>query len=144
MVTIDRLKELIAIKAKSRVAFAKAVGVSSVAMDNYIGGKRKPSLELVEKILGTYPEISAEWLLRGEGEMLRSSLYNNVNNVEINKNSTVHKGDVTGSYNGTALSDSDLQQEVKTFKEKEKLYLIQIAELKNDKMFLQNLLSKTN
>lgn len=141
MVTTERLKKIVAVKAKSRIAFAKVVGVSSVAMDNYIGEKRRPSLDLIEKILQTYPDISAEWLLRGEGDMYRNANSGNVSNYEINSHSTVHKGDVSGSYNNTS---SDLQQEVKALKEKEKLYLMQIAELKNDKTFLQNLLSKTS
>lgn len=141
MVTTERLKKIVAVKAKSRIAFAKVVGVSSVAMDNYIGEKRRPSLDLIEKILQTYPDISAEWLLRGEGDMYRNANSGNVSNYEINSHSTVHKGDVSGSYNNTS---ADLQQEVKTLKEKERLYLMQIAELKNDKTFLQNLLSKTS
>ena len=141
MVATERLKKIVAVKAKSRIAFAKVVGVSSVAMDNYIGEKRRPSLDLIEKILQTYPDISAEWLLRGEGDMYRNAKTGYVNNYEINSHSTIHKGDVSDSYNNTS---ADLQQEVKTLKEKERLYLMQIAELKNDKTFLQNLLSKTS
>lgn len=144
MPMVQRIKDIIRQKAKNREMFAEKVGVSINTLDAYLKKKCKISLDLITKILLTYPDLSAEWLLRGEGEMLRTSIYNNVNNFEINKNSTVHKGDVTGSYNSVAPSDSELQQEVKTLKEKEKLYLLQIAELKNDKLFLQNLLSKTN
>ena len=42
----------------------------------------------IEKLSIIFPEVSAEWLLRGEGDMLRSgivkecSLVNNVNSLE--------------------------------------------------------------
>lgn len=136
---IQRLKQLIKTKAGSYKKIAEVLDMSENTIEGYMRGKSKLALNFVVDVLQAYPDISAEWLLRGEGTMYRTS--NNVSNYEINNKSTVHKGDVTGSYNN---STSDLQQEVKTLKEKEKLYLIQIAELKNDKSFLQNLLSKTN
>lgn len=138
---LQRIKDVIKQKARSKEMFATAVAVSVNTLDTYLKRRSKVSLDLIEKILQTYPDISAEWLLRGEGDMYRNANSGNVNNYEINSHSTVHKGDVSGSYNNTS---SDLQQEVKALKEKERLYLMQIAELKNDKTFLQNLLSKTS
>lgn len=138
---LQRIKDVIKQKARSKEMFATAVAVSVNTLDTYLKRRSKVSLDLIEKILQTYPDISAEWLLRGEGDMYRNANSGNVNNYEINSHSTVHKGDVSDSYNNTS---SDLQQEVKALKEKERLYLMQIAELKNDKTFLQNLLSKTS
>lgn len=138
---LQRIKDVIKQKARSKEMFATAVAVSVNTLDTYLKRRSKVSLDLIEKILQTYPDISAEWLLRGEGDMYRNANSGNVNNYEINSHSTVHKGDVSDSYNNTS---ADLQQEVKTLKEKERLYLMQIAELKNDKTFLQNLLSKTS
>lgn len=138
---LQRIKDIIKLKARSKEMFATAVAVSVNTLDTYLKRRSKVSLDLIKKILQTYPDISAEWLLRGEGDMYRNANSGNVNNYEINSHSTVHKGDVSDSYNNTS---ADLQQEVKTLKEKERLYLMQIAELKNDKTFLQNLLSKTS
>ncbi len=33
-----------------------------------------PSVELLQKILSTYPDISAEWLLMGEGDIKKQNL----------------------------------------------------------------------
>ncbi len=138
---IQRLKQITKTKAGSVKKLAEALGISENTIEGYMRGKNKVALNFIVDVLKTYPDISAEWLLRGEGEMYRNANSGNVSNYEINSHSTVHKGDVSGSYNNTS---SDLQQEVKTLKEKERLYLMQIAELKNDKTFLQNLLSKTS
>ena len=36
---------------------------------NYCNGAQPPKLEFIEKILTLFPEISAEWLIRGKGPM---------------------------------------------------------------------------
>jgi DNA-binding XRE family transcriptional regulator len=51
-------------------SFASSIGVNQVTLNNYKLGKRKPSLELVEKVTKKYPQVSAEWLLRGIGSMM--------------------------------------------------------------------------
>jgi hypothetical protein len=51
--------------------FGKRVGVSQPLISILKGGSRdKISSELAEKITECYPEISAEWLLWGRGQML--------------------------------------------------------------------------
>ena len=43
-------------------------------MSYYLSEQRKPSFEAVEKILQSFPELSAEWLIRGDGEMLKQEI----------------------------------------------------------------------
>jgi hypothetical protein len=38
-----------------------------------LNGKRKLSLESVLAILNSYPELSAEWLMRGTGDMTKGN-----------------------------------------------------------------------
>lgn len=49
----------------------------------------------IEKILSAYPELSAEWLFRGEGEMLRTTGWM--------PNSEKHSGGVVVSGNGAGV-----------------------------------------
>lgn len=67
MDTIRRLNELIEAKCGERgaTAFSKLIGIHQVTLNNYILGKRKLSLEVIEAVLNTFPDVSAEWLLRG-------------------------------------------------------------------------------
>lgn len=73
MEIINRIKELVVEKFGERgeTSFAKTIGVNQVTFNKYIRG-RVPSLETIDAILRTFPEISAEWLLRGNGEMIIS------------------------------------------------------------------------
>lgn len=70
MKTIERIKMMISEMAKSERDFAMKIGVNQVTLNNYTANKRKLSLEIIEAILNAFPEISAEWLLRGTGSMM--------------------------------------------------------------------------
>jgi transcriptional regulator with XRE-family HTH domain len=70
----DRIKLLIEEKAKSERDFALRIGINQATLNYYTSGKRKLSLETIYAILGTFQDVSAEWLLRGEGEMLKGDV----------------------------------------------------------------------
>ena len=53
----------------SNRGFAEAIGSKPAATNNYLNGTKEPSLEFVDKILSTYIDVSADWLLRGKGTM---------------------------------------------------------------------------
>lgn len=72
--TLSRLMQWLAFKGLSIAAFERDIQVSNGSIGTqarkaggYIGSNR------VETILSRYPDLSAEWLLRGEGAMLRST-----------------------------------------------------------------------
>lgn len=67
MEIVQRIKGLVEEKFGTRGAtsFAKAIGVEQVTLSRYLNGSRSVSLEVVNAILNTFPEVSAEWLLRG-------------------------------------------------------------------------------
>lgn len=75
MEIIERIKELVIEKCGDRgeSSFSKAIGINQVAFNKYIRG-RIPSLEAIDAILSTFPDVSAEWLLRGEGKMYKSEM----------------------------------------------------------------------
>ena len=66
----DRINEIKDYYRLSNRGFAEAVG-GKPATNNYLNGTKEPSLEFVDRILSTYVDISAEWLLRGEGSMFK-------------------------------------------------------------------------
>ena len=55
----------------SNRGFAEAIGAKPAATNNYLNGTKEPSLEFVDKILSTYIDVSADWLLRGKGSMFK-------------------------------------------------------------------------
>lgn len=62
---VNRVKCLINEKARSVREFAEKIGVKQVTLNQQISGDRKLSLDIVFSILNSFPDISAEWLLRG-------------------------------------------------------------------------------
>ena len=68
----QRLKEFIAYMKLSNRAFCMSIGVNPSTFGNYNSNTRTPGyLDLYLKVLNTYRNISAEWLFRGEGDMIR-------------------------------------------------------------------------
>ncbi len=65
----DRLEELIDSLNLSRPEFAKQVGSNKQTIGHIINNKSSPNFSIVHKILVGFPELSAEWLCRGEGPM---------------------------------------------------------------------------
>lgn len=71
---IERVKKVIEQKSKSVREFSLMIGVKQVTLNQQILGSRSLSLDTVVAILNSFEDISAEWLLRGKGDMLKSEV----------------------------------------------------------------------
>ena len=69
---LERLKEVIAAKSGSILDFSNKIGVPQTTLNNQIKSPRGISVSVILLTLHTFPDISAEWLLRGKGEMILS------------------------------------------------------------------------
>jgi len=49
--------------------FAEEIGIQPSGMSHILSGRNNPSLEFVSKVIRRYPEIDANWLLMGKGQM---------------------------------------------------------------------------
>ena len=67
---IDRILEILKIKNLSPAQFADMISVQRSSISHLISGRNKPSLEFIQKILHTFPEVNTDWLLSGKGEMM--------------------------------------------------------------------------
>ena len=68
----EKILSFLASTGIRKVEFYEATGIQP---SNFKGTnvKSAPGGDMLVNILTTYPQLSAEWLMRGEGEMLRSS-----------------------------------------------------------------------
>jgi transcriptional regulator with XRE-family HTH domain len=78
---IERILEILKIKNLSPAQFADLIGVQRSSISHLISGRNKPSLEFIQRILRTFPEINTEWLLSGKGSPANEE---NKMNDEIN------------------------------------------------------------
>ena len=70
---INRINLILRAKNVTARQFAEEIGIQPSGMSHIMGGRNNPSLEFVTKVLRRYPEIDANWLLLGKGEMYTSA-----------------------------------------------------------------------
>jgi len=71
---VERIRHLLETRQLTPTQFADAMGVARPIVSHILSGRNKPSLEVVQKIIGAFPDLSLPWLLSGVGEMLASAV----------------------------------------------------------------------
>lgn len=68
-----RIIEVMVKKNHSKSSFAKAIDVSLPLITHVTSGRNKPGIELIQKVLTVFEDISPDWLILGNGDMYRST-----------------------------------------------------------------------
>jgi transcriptional regulator with XRE-family HTH domain len=73
---IDRIQQVMDSVSMNQTQFAREIGVSGPTMSQLLSRARnqQPSLDVITKIVGHFPEISLEWLAMGSGAMHRDTV----------------------------------------------------------------------
>lgn len=71
---LERIKEFIDYKGLSIAAFERSIGMSNASFGKSLKNKGAIGSDKIENILFKYKELSAEWLLTGNGEMIKPSV----------------------------------------------------------------------
>jgi DNA-binding XRE family transcriptional regulator len=66
---ITRIRELLETRQLTPTQFADLIGVGRPVISHILSERNKPSLEVVQKIIGAFPDVSLHWLLTGIGSM---------------------------------------------------------------------------
>lgn len=67
---INRIQLILKTKNLSPSQFADQISVQRSGVSHILSGRNNPSLDFILKVLKTYPEIDADWLLFGKGQMI--------------------------------------------------------------------------
>lgn len=67
---VERIREILQANQLTPTQFADSIGVARPIISHILSGRNKPSLEVVQKILTAFPQLSLDWLLKGTGSML--------------------------------------------------------------------------
>ena len=70
---VDRIRELLAWRKLSPTQFADLLAVGRPVVSHILSGRNKASLDVVQRIIATFPEIALPWLLSGTGPMLAAA-----------------------------------------------------------------------
>jgi hypothetical protein len=120
-----RIKDILKMQGYSVLKLSNGNPSLQVKLNKHINGNTTISLETIELILSTFPNVSAEWLLRGTGEMFLDG------STPVRNNRNEQKGTaerVAGGVPSAETYIADLQR--------------QIAELRKDKELLGGLLQQ--
>lgn len=70
----ERISKVIDYSGFTPSEFADEIDVQRSSISHITSGRNKPSLEFIIKIKSRFPELLWDWLVTGEGEMLKSEL----------------------------------------------------------------------
>lgn len=68
----DRINKIMRQEQMNASQFANAIGVQKASISHIISGRNNPSLDLVTKVLETFPQYNSEWLILGKGKMAKA------------------------------------------------------------------------
>lgn len=67
----QRLVKLMESEGLNAKQFSEQVGISAGTLSNILGGRNKPSLEVMQAVLNRFRTVSADWLVLNVGPMYR-------------------------------------------------------------------------
>lgn len=123
---ISRIKEVIAYYKLTDRAFAIKCGIKQNTLSRQLNGVSEISVATINAILDNYDDISAEWLLRGKGEMLISANQSKDENTERISRLV----DTIATLQGTINEQS---KTIQALQEKERRLNGELAMLKNER-----------
>ena len=65
----SRLKNWMETEGLKSSEFADNIGVNRATISHILSGRNKPSIDFLQKLLKTYPDINTNWLITGIGYM---------------------------------------------------------------------------
>ena len=76
----NRILQLLTKENISATKLAELLGVQRSNISHIISGRNKPGFDFIERLLLKFPDLSADWLILGKGEMYKNN--NSVDNVQ--------------------------------------------------------------
>ncbi len=68
----EKLLELLRSEGLKAGQFAEMLGISQGVVSHFLGGRNKPSFDVLQKILKRFPRINPDWLLLDSPQMYRT------------------------------------------------------------------------
>lgn len=79
---LERLKHYIDTQGLTIAGFERSAGMSNASFGKALKTGKGIGTDKLENILTIYPDLSAEWLMRGEGGMLREVMHPHIHQTQ--------------------------------------------------------------
>ncbi len=111
---LNRLKQYIDSKDISISLFEKSIGMSNASFGKSLKNGGTIGCDKLEKILNTYPDININWLIFGEGSMLKEATSTPIyNGVQENSSLYIVKDNDLVKYTLEEIKNLEHQLELK-------------------------------
>lgn len=117
----DRIKLF---QERSKITIAEIERACGMSKSSFAKSSTMNS-EAVANLLVSYPDLSAEWLMRGEGEMIKLPQATNVNNFDLSNH---HNTNASGVNSSVQTNDSN-KELIELLKQQNDSQAAQIATL---------------
>ena len=74
----DRILQVMQSEGMNAKQFCQEVGISQGTLSNILGGRNKPSLDVLQAVLRRFRGINCDWLIMGVGSMYMSGSHDHV------------------------------------------------------------------
>lgn len=138
----QRIKEVLQKNDLSVTAFSKEVGLPQATVNRQLMEDNKVSLSTIKSFLKRFPKVSAEWLLRGVGDMCCGVPDEQLEREIAEETGRVQSIGDNSNHNTQTMADSALTKENELLKERiqEK---DKVLEEKNEEIkFLRSLIQR--
>lgn len=79
----NRIRSILKRERLSILALSKMINMQQVTLNRQISGESSMTLETFISIMNCFPKVSLDWILRGEGEMIKGSNSTGTTNSEF-------------------------------------------------------------
>lgn len=130
----DRLAKIMEYYGKSAARFSEEIGIQRSSISHIISGRNQPSYEFILKILNKYPELNAEWLLKGEGQMIKET----VNKKKDNKPNLFTNYEIKNQSESEEQKEINDNQENTEKKNRDKINVTNVNNIEKIVLFYEN------
>ncbi|MDD2277444.1 MAG: helix-turn-helix transcriptional regulator [Bacteroidales bacterium] len=108
----DKVQRILVKEGLQPAKFAEMIGVQRSSISHILSGRNKPSFDMIQGILKSFPKISADWLLLGKGDMYRQPIQGSLFTA-IDKQEDTDKGLPLPSESQNPISPTEVLQNAK-------------------------------
>lgn len=109
----DRIIQFLSENNLTSTKFADRIGVQRSSISHILSGRNKPSFDFIEKMLLAYPDLNAQWLITGNGIMLKNqpSLFNTGDEIKLENLTTLESNIQNSTHKVVSKIDSGQDKE---------------------------------
>ena len=89
----ERLQSLMNLKKMTPSQFADSIGIQRSTLHHIISGRNNPSVDVINKIHSTYPDVDLNWLISGDAKpsspVIQKELFSNEDEDSVQYNKEV-------------------------------------------------------